>query len=188
MTELEIMLHAKKYIDKMANGIDPLTDQPVSEGDLINNVRISRCLFYVSGVLADVIEHGVAQKKPQRERRSETRPTPFSISEEALGRFPYSEQPLPITEIVRRINALVGDENMKPLTFRPLTVWLTNEGYLESRINDFGKPTKRPTEAGEQIGILTVERQGQSGPYTATVYDLPAQRFIIDNLMTILNS
>ena len=28
-TELETMKHAKEYIDKLANGIDPFTDKPV---------------------------------------------------------------------------------------------------------------------------------------------------------------
>ena len=45
MTELEIMQHAKDYLDKLAKGIDPLTGREVPEGEIINNVRISRCLF-----------------------------------------------------------------------------------------------------------------------------------------------
>ncbi len=48
-TELETMKHAKEYIDKLANGIDPFTDKPVSDGDIINNVKLSRCFFYISG-------------------------------------------------------------------------------------------------------------------------------------------
>ena len=58
MTELEIMQRAKMYVDKLANGINPLTDQPAPEGDTVNQVRISRCLFYVSDVLRRVIENG----------------------------------------------------------------------------------------------------------------------------------
>ena len=57
MTELETMERAKMYIEKMANGIDPLSGRPVQEGDLINNVRISRCLFYVADILQKVIDN-----------------------------------------------------------------------------------------------------------------------------------
>ena len=53
-TDQEIMQRAKLYIDKLANGINPLTDEPLREDDIVNNVRISRCLFYVSGVLEKV--------------------------------------------------------------------------------------------------------------------------------------
>lgn len=57
-TELDTMKHAKEYIDKLANGIDPFTDKPVPDDDIINNVKLSRCFFYISGVLAKVIENG----------------------------------------------------------------------------------------------------------------------------------
>ena len=65
MTELEIMQRAKMYLDKLANGINPVTDQPASDSDCINQVRISRCLFYVSDVLrrVAVFESG-AEKSP----------------------------------------------------------------------------------------------------------------------------
>ena len=58
MTELEKMQRAKVYIDKLANGIDPLSDTQVSNDDVINQVEVSRCLFYVSDVLRKLIENG----------------------------------------------------------------------------------------------------------------------------------
>lgn len=50
-TELETMKHAKEYIDKLANGIDPFTDKPVPDGDIINNVKLSRCFSTFRGYL-----------------------------------------------------------------------------------------------------------------------------------------
>ncbi|MFR2153520.1 MAG: hypothetical protein ACLS48_01495 [[Eubacterium] siraeum] len=41
-TELET-ISTPEYIDKLANGIDPFTDKPVPDGDIINNVKLSRC-------------------------------------------------------------------------------------------------------------------------------------------------
>lgn len=55
MTELEKMQRAKMYIDRLANGINPIDDAPAADSDIINNVRISRCLFYVSDILGQVI-------------------------------------------------------------------------------------------------------------------------------------
>ena len=55
MTEKEIIKHAKDYIDSLANGTNPLTGEPVNESDVVNNVRISRCLFYVSEILEKVL-------------------------------------------------------------------------------------------------------------------------------------
>ena len=59
MTELETLQRAKMYIDKMAKGIDPLTDMEIPEDSILNQVRISRCLYYVSDVLARRICFGL---------------------------------------------------------------------------------------------------------------------------------
>ena len=61
MTELEKIAYAKSFIDKLANGINPVDDTPIPEGDIANNVRLSRCFFYVSDILRQVIENGVSQ-------------------------------------------------------------------------------------------------------------------------------
>ena len=52
MTELETMQRAKMYMDKLAQGIDPITDS------VLNHVRLVRCFFYVSDVLGKVIANG----------------------------------------------------------------------------------------------------------------------------------
>ncbi len=58
MDDFELTCRAKIYIEKLANGINPLTDDNVPEGDIVNNVKISRCLFFVADVLEKVIENG----------------------------------------------------------------------------------------------------------------------------------
>ena len=61
---------AKEYIKEMANGINPLTGEVVLDNDLINDVKISRCLFFVSEVLdeyCDLLEK--AMKKGKRSSR-----------------------------------------------------------------------------------------------------------------------
>ena len=101
MTDLEIMQRARAYIEKMANGVNPITDQPVPDYETLNDVRISRCLFYVSDVLRQVIENGgeIGKKKAAKKQ-------PFMISQEQLRNFELSEKPISVSEVTRRINAL----------------------------------------------------------------------------------
>ena len=47
MTEQEKLHRAKHYIDSLANGVNPLDGTPIPEQDIVNNVKISRCLFFV---------------------------------------------------------------------------------------------------------------------------------------------
>lgn len=45
MTEIEKISIAKAYVEKLANGINPLTGKAVPDSDTINDIKISRCLF-----------------------------------------------------------------------------------------------------------------------------------------------
>lgn len=53
--DIELLKRAKSYIDDMSNSINPISKAKVSKDDLINNPRISTCLFYVSCVLNDYL-------------------------------------------------------------------------------------------------------------------------------------
>ena len=183
MTELEIMQRAKMYIDKLANGIDPLTDQPVPEGDTVNNVRIARCLFYVSDVLRQVIENG-----GHVIRAGKLDKIPFSVTQEDLQNFQFSNKPISVSEITRRINALVDTETMTKMKYSAITEFLTNCGFLEQRENEFGKKSRFPTDEGFALGISTEVRISENGPYRVTIYDRTAQQFILDHLEAILET
>ena len=49
---------AKDWILKLANGINPLDGSIIPDGDIVNNVHISRCLFYVSELLGTLPQKG----------------------------------------------------------------------------------------------------------------------------------
>lgn len=303
--ELTILKHAKTYIDKMADGINPLTNASVSKTDLINNDRISLCLQYVSGVLQQVINQGgIEAIKPMQERpsllqnntsteiqnsnsytenllyavmktnRKETpdilSPFPADIDDrvsaclnllgprnaeilklryrdgktlqaiscvygitrervrqiiesslqqlryksrreylkgerESLPRsknksrsadvgenrinsgkgelFPLSTAPISLTEIINRINEFV---EQRSLNYSIMITWLMDHGYIEKYSNDSGREKKRPTQKGTELGILTENRTGKDGGYTAILYKRSAQQYIMDNLDTII--
>ena len=62
----ETMQRAKMFIDYLANGINPLDGLPLPEGEIVNHVKVARCLFYVSNVLQQVIQNGGSvEKKPK---------------------------------------------------------------------------------------------------------------------------
>lgn len=182
-TELEKIECAKTYIDKLANGINPVDDTMAPDADIINNVRLSRCFFFVSDVLRQVIENGgigsaAAEKKPKK--------LPLSIPFEKRGEFNYSEKPIPASEIAKRVNMLVDTENMKKFSYSAILTWLTEIGMMEIAVTPDGKQVKRPTEIGRESGISVEERTGRDGPYPVVVYNGEAQHFIVDNLDAII--
>ena len=88
MTELETLERAKMYLEKLANGINPIDGSVIPDGDIVNHVRISRCFFYVSDVLRQVIENGgvTAQKRDKKETFSPQSQFPFRKSPNASMR------------------------------------------------------------------------------------------------------
>ena len=179
MTELEKIAYAKSFIDKLANGINPLDDTPIPDDDIANNVRLSRCFFYVSDILRQVYENG-GVTKPKR-----TPKIPFAVTLEQLEKFEYSSEPIAVSEIAKRIYAMADNENMEKVSYRQINQWLLNIGMLY--LHDFGgkKPVKRPTEEGNQIGIIVETRMGRYGEYQVVLYNEDAQRFIIDNIEAV---
>lgn len=180
MTELEKIEYAKSFIDKLANGINPVDNTPVREDDIVNNVRLSRCFFFVSDVLRQVIDNGGVTKKKKPWMN-------FRLSAQQLTAFPYSDSPIPVSEIARRFNELSANEEMKKLSHKDLTNWLLSVGMLAQCSKANGKTSKLPTENGNDIGITTQTRVGQNGEYVITVYNREAQAFIVDNIDAVID-
>ena len=116
-TELEMLERAKLYMEKLANGIDPISDTEVRDDDCINNVRLSRCFFYVADVLQKVIDNGgvVVPSKPNKYRS-----IPFEITDNELAKFEFSDNPISISEIAKRINKLNTNGDMKNITYNEI--------------------------------------------------------------------
>ena len=182
MNDLELMQHAKDYLDKLANGIDPLTGREAPEDDVINNVRISRCLFYVSDVLRQVIENGGIHVKAAKNGGK----APFALSFEQRSRYPLIDWPVGVSVIAQRLNELVDLDTMQRLKTTSITKFLLQSGLLCEELGPSGNKNKRPTEAGRALGITTAQRMGQNGEYTVVVYSREAQQFVLDNLDAII--
>lgn len=188
MTELEKIEYAKSFIDKLANGINPIDDSVIPDGDVVNNVRLSRCFFYVSGILGRVIENGgifpnqptveVKEKRPKKPK--------FSLTEEEKASFNFSEKPIHASEFADRLTAVAEAKGMKKFPRRNIGKWMITVGMLEDWEVD-GKIIKRPTDIGKEIGIILEERNGAYGTYFVVLYTLEAQHFVIDNLDAIVN-
>ena len=147
MNEIEIIARAQMYLEKLANGVNPLTDEEVAENDVVNNVRISRCLYYVTGILKQITTTG----------SFEIQKSEFSLSAQQLERFAYSQTPLTVSEITKRLNELVNPLQCSTLKNGVITEWLTEIGMLTNVIIN-NKSKKRVTDNGRSVGIISEQR------------------------------
>lgn len=182
MTELETMQRAKMYLDKLAQGIDPISGAEVPEDSVLNNVRLARCFFYVSDVLQKVIDNGgEIGAKPKAKK------IPFTITLQQLATLQIGSEPVRIGEFMELLHQAAGGnpEMTKPST-TVVTNWLLEKGFLFKQDGPDGKSNRIPTEAGKRLGIYTETREGQYGQYLAVYYTPQAQQFLLDNLPGIL--
>lgn len=182
MTELEKIAYAKSFIDKLANGINPVDDTPIPEGDIANNVRLSRCFFYVSDILRQVIEHGgTAVNQSAKVRKQE-----FYLSQNERARLLVSEKAVTVTEIANYLNSHINQETTKKITGASINDWLMSIGLLEIVKLQNGKQRKQPTVQGNEMGIFVDERNGQFGQYYVVLFTSDAQQLIYDNIDSIV--
>lgn len=182
MTELETIQRAQMYMDKLAKGINPINDIPVPDDDAINNVRLSKCFAFVSSVLQRVIENGgFSQSTPVPSEKKV-----FNLPELRKKEFAFSDEPIPISEIARRINALIDMDTMQKITYQQIRAWLAASGILEDAATISGGRSKYPTDLGKSMGIFVERRNGTNGEYQVVLYDRSAQRFILDNIEVMI--
>lgn len=176
MTELDTMKRAQMYVQKMAEGINPLTDEAIEDSDMVNNVRISRCLYYVSDILKQVIaNNGVVGSKPSSN-------IPFFITDEQRAQLVPFGRPVFAKELVEKINEITAENRCKKFAARWITEYFVSLGMLEEVYNG-----KTATESGKEFGIITESRISMRGSeYPVNKYTPDAQRFILDNLDVIL--
>ena len=180
MTERERLQQAKIYMDKLAQGIDPVTGNEISEDSVLNQVQLARCFFYVSGVLQQAIDNaGSARNKTKKK---------FIPTPQLISRLAPSAHPLRITEFAEMLAAAADDSNTKRPSPTAMTDWLLSKGFMEKVFNAEGKQHRVPTAAGRGIGMYTETRQGQHGEYTAVYYSMEAQQFLLDHLEEIFRA
>lgn len=182
MTELDKLIRAESYIRKMANGINPITDETTADDDMVNNVRITRCLYYVSDILRQIIaNNGEIERKPRKGNKK----VDFYMTDEQRAAFTVFDHPVFLREFVDEINRLTEANNCKKFAARWIRAYFVSIGLL---VADPELGSKYATEEGEKLGIIPELRQSKQSlrEYWVNQYSPEAQRFIIDNIDAIV--
>lgn len=176
VTELDKLVKAQQYIAKLAEGIDPITDAKLPQDTVLNQVRLSRCFFYVAGVLSRAIEeYGKAA--------ADALPA-FHITDEELRRVVVSNEPVNITSLIKSMSEAAPGR--RRLAAAAVTGWMVQQGYLKSITDASGKNRKEVTTKGAGLGLYTEVREGPAGKYLAVLYKPEAQRFVLGHIKDIM--
>ncbi len=176
--DLQRIKTASIYLERMADGRNPATNQQVKD-EILDNPNVIRCLHFVCEILREVeLNGGVVGKKRSKARM------PFPL--EALDQFVYRNDK-PITHILKQFAEPVDGKNVRKLNTSRINKWLEANGYIEKRIMEESKrECWFPLEKGEKIGMYSEERGNQGYQYAVIMYSEKAQYFLVEHMKQIL--
>lgn len=184
--DLEKLDVAITYMQRIADGKNPVNNLPAEDDDVLNNPNVIRCIFFVKEILEEVKLNGgcIGKRVSKKQRESMKEGFPFEV----LSKYEYKED-LSMTRFLQQINELIDSKIYKKLTYQPFIMWLMNNGYIVEEYNkDLGKEVKVSTEKGRNLGIKSELKARSTGSrYILITYNQNAQEFLVKNMESILS-
>ena len=100
MKEIDIIKHAKTYMDMLSKGINPISKEKYQKNSDINNERLLKCFEFVSGILERVII-----ETEEKEKNSEN-----SSNMQTEKAENNNQNEIPIQDSNGFVNTLVSEE------------------------------------------------------------------------------
>ena len=133
-------------------------------------------------VIADWKAEQQAQKSAGAKGKKELQP-PLRLTPEQLARCELQPEGVSMTAFARALTDLKEEGDPGELTGRQLSDRLLAEGYLTEQSSETDELRRRPTLAGEDVGITLTERTGKDGrTFTMVTLTEQAQRWLIGRL------
>lgn len=172
MQQIDILRHAKDYLDQLDNHTDPLSGEVLPTASAARSDEVRKIFYFTSRALGKIITYDEGTDRPA-----------FSITPEQISRLTPADAPVKCMDVVDRINKAVDLSKCRELSSNALMAWLTEQGYLRG-IGQQGHYRRFPTSRGRALGIRTVD--GEWGPFVT--YAPAAQQFIFSHLEDIARS
>ena len=171
---------AIKYVERIADGRNPVNNIPLDEESALANQNVLRCMNFIKNVLEEVKENDGYIEKCEKKNKNNNYPF------ERFKLFKY-ESDKTINNFLKQLNEPIQDEQYKKVSHKPITTWLKQEGYLkDEKLGEFEISATIVTEKGKEIGLRNEKRTFDGRDYVAVVYNQQAQEFIVEKLEEIL--
>ena len=180
--DLEKLKKSIIYINRMANGNNPMNNQKIENNSIFNNPNFIRCMYFIKDILEDVYKNkGIIGKNNKRIIIKE----PYPL--ELLNKFEYKED-CTITNFIKQINDLAYELDVEKIKRTDILKWLKNNNYISTEIVEgFTSNSSVVTELGKNIGMYNEVKNKREGcTYLAVLYSKDAQEFIVNNMEIIL--
>jgi hypothetical protein len=177
--EKEKLLKAGEALNKIANGINPVTGEPIVQESFLQDPRIVRCLFYTKDILQKLADSGF---------RTGPRPSSFSITAEEKARVELPPGNIGINQIAHCINEVININRSIKLTGVELNKRLKKMGILSEQPGQKGKTRTSVNAKSKDYGIELEKRSFQGNEYEMVLFTEKGKQFLLDNLERIMKT
>lgn len=166
MNQIDILRHAKGYLEQLGRRVDPISGIRLPAGSAAWEEALAKLFYFSARSLEYIIAYDSEAVRPS-----------FSITPAQRKGLTPADGPVGLTELTAMINRRVDLSECRGLGSTILRRWLAEQGYLQkTERNSF-----RPTPRGEALGIRTV----QGRLYLKVCCDRTAQEFVFSHLEEI---
>lgn len=174
MDKSEKLGQLKECICKIEEDITMSCKNGCPDKETLMNRNILECLKYISELLDDTISES-SSNTPQTRKR-------FFITDEQCKQLQITGNAM-ASEISDELNRVTKENGIKKFQAVWITDWLLDIGFLQKSADN----KRFPTQCGKEIGITSkLKRRSDGSEYYLNLYSEKAQRFIYDNLETII--
>jgi hypothetical protein len=177
--EKEKLLKAGEVLNKIANGMNPLTGESIVQESFLQDPKIVRCLFYTKDILQKLAEGGF---QPGH------RPPGFAITPEEKNRVELPPGKVGINEFARCVNQVIDNNRSIKLTGVELNKRLKKMGILTELPGQNGKTRTTVNAKSKDYGIELEKRSFQGNEYEMVLFTEKGKKFLLDNLEKIMKA
>lgn len=140
--------------------------------------NIQKCIAIANERMAAKKAPEEAQSKPRAPKSRQK----FHVSAEDLEKYPADDTAIPVSEIARRLNTLIGPD-VERIYYKVIRDWYVSEGYLELKTSPEGRVANLPTEKGSLNGLFVESRTGKDGElFDVVMYEPRAQKLFLEHI------
>ncbi len=174
VADTQKLLETKGLIEKLANGVNPVTGTPIQDESFLNNPKILRSFYF----LTDYIPTQIEQKT-----FSPRKPTKFLITDEQIENIALPPGKIGINEFAKAINRVIDPQVSKKVTGQMINKKLKELGILSESVDAEGKVNTITNENSEGYGIESVTKTFNGREYQKVVYNEVGKEFLLKHFM-----
>ena len=175
-SEMEKIEKSIIVLEKIANGIDPLTGEVIRESSFLNDPKIIRCFYFVAEVLKNVTKGSYSSNKA----------TEFVITDEQKKQVQLPQGKIGVNEFSKRVNECLDLCYSKKLTGVELNKRLKKMGVLSEEKIEEGKTRTVTNDNSIMYGFEMEKREYNGREYDAVVLNDKGKKFLLDNIESIM--